>query len=137
MTFRLWRSFKVLKTSLQEQIFHGVSQSPAQSITLLVKRKRGFKHNSKISHFVRIYNGSRKAALDSEKFNKIHPEIQNKSQRKTKNPFVKNIFSYRIFSNFSLQKLVFRIFSEFSSDRFDTSISMIPLFVPKILPSGL
>ena len=39
---------------LQEQSFHGVSQSPAQSITLLIKRKRGFKHNSKIFHFFSI-----------------------------------------------------------------------------------
>ena len=39
---------------LQEQSFHGVSQSPAQSITLLIKRKRGFKHNSKIFHFFQL-----------------------------------------------------------------------------------
>ena len=43
----LWSFFPML----QEQSFHGVSQSPAQSITLLIKRKRGFKHNSKIFHF--------------------------------------------------------------------------------------
>ena len=36
---------------MQEQNFPGVSQSPTQSITLLVKRKRGFKHNSKIFYF--------------------------------------------------------------------------------------
>ena len=40
------------KFQIQEQTFHGVSQSPAQSITLLIKRKRGFKHNSKICHLI-------------------------------------------------------------------------------------
>ena len=39
------------RVSLQEQNFPGVLQSPTQSITLLVKRKRGFKHKSKIFHF--------------------------------------------------------------------------------------
>ena len=41
-----------MKFQFQEQTFHGVSQSPAQSITLLIKRKRGFKHNSKICHLI-------------------------------------------------------------------------------------